>query len=112
MKKILAILAGFLFAIPAFAFDETITVSWSDAGAEDSYVVARADSTCVAAQVFNVIARPVADVLSLVDAVSDNADYCYRVKAVKNGQEGPWSAGFDVNVPAALSDITVTAVLN
>jgi len=112
--RFLAAVAVFLFSLSAFAFDETITVSWTDAGSEDSYQVQRNANTCALANVnsWTTIASPAADVLSFVDTVQDDADYCHRVRAIKDGVQGPWSVGVDINVPASLSAITVTTVLN
>jgi hypothetical protein len=112
--RFLFALAALLVSFSASAFDESVTISWNDPGTEDSFKVQRSDGAC--AQVnFNgwtTVASPAADVLSYVDTVSDDANYCYQVAGVKDGNTGPWSAGFDISVPASLGVITVSAVLN
>lgn len=113
MRFLFVILAA-LISVPAFAFNESVTISWNDPGTEDSFQVQRSATTCALANAgsWSTVASPTADVLTFTDTVQDNASYCYKVRPIKDGTQGPFSAGVDIDVPASLSAITVTAVLN
>ena len=112
MKKTLIAALLALFAVPAFAFDEQVLVTWTDPGTEDSFDIQRQDSACGGTAPWNLIVtgHPAND-LDYVDTVTDDASYCYRVRAVKDGQNGPWSAEFGIAVPASLAPITGSASL-
>lgn len=114
MKKFLFTVIACLFAIPAFAFDESVTFSWTDPGTEDSFQVHRNASACASASAngWSMVDSPAADVLSFNDTVQDNATYCYKVRAIKDGIQGPFSAGVDIAVPASLAVIVGSVVQN
>jgi hypothetical protein len=113
MKKLLiAVLMG-LVSSTAFAFTENVTVSWNDPGSEDSFALERFDAACAATNAMGwaVVATPAADVLSYQDTVADGKTYCYRIKAVKNGINGPYSPLHEVVVPASIAPLSISSVV-
>lgn len=114
MKKLFIAIALMGFSVSGFAFDESVKVSWSDAGTEDGYNVQVNASTCAAANLNNwsTVATPAADVLSVDVTVQDDATYCFRVQPVKNGQTGNWTTGGEIAVPASLAAQTIQSSLN
>ena len=112
--RYLAALAALLFSVSAFAFTESITVTWNDPGTEDSFQLQRSNTVCAGAtgSTWSTVASPAQDVTSYNDTVQDDATYCYKVRAFKDGVFGPFSNTIEVAVPASLAALVINATLD
>ena len=109
MKQVLAgIFLAFVSGV-AFAAPQSVTLNWSDSGAEDGYILQKNPVPCVnaASGSWSTVAILPADTVTYSDTAEGGVVYCYRVAAtVANVNQG-WSNLLEVPVV----DTVITPVL-
>jgi len=101
----------FLVAVSgvAFAAPQGVTLNWSDAGAEDGYILQRNAAACAAVVNANWVTVAIlpADTVSYSDTAEGGNTYCYRVAPTVAGVNQGWSNLLEVPVV----DTVITPVL-
>jgi len=88
-----------------------VALSWTDAnGTESGYEIERRDDNTVGNPFVNVANLP-ANSVSFDDVVNAPGSYSWRIRPVRFGEFGPWSAvlSLEVSEPmVAVTDLTAT----